>query len=119
MSRVNVTFAAVLAAQYGQGWNEGQPNLSVIQQWSKAEVNARAIALFAERLDGVRSTNGTLRYSAIRILSGRTPDRDLRCVQSSLLRVFNNLTMNSCPGMAIRSIACSTSSSVSRVRGQR
>jgi len=31
MSRVNVTFAAALAAQYGQDWNKGQPNLSVIQ----------------------------------------------------------------------------------------
>jgi len=35
----------------GQGWGPGQPNFVVIQEWNKAEVYAKTIALFAERLD--------------------------------------------------------------------
>jgi lytic murein transglycosylase len=38
--------------QRGQGWNLGQPNFAVIQEWNKAEVYAKTIALFAEKLDG-------------------------------------------------------------------
>jgi lytic murein transglycosylase len=38
--------------QRGQGWNQGQPNFAVIQEWNKAEVYAKTIALFAEKLDG-------------------------------------------------------------------
>lgn len=41
--------------QRGQGWNQGQPNFAVIQEWNKAEVYAKTIALFAEKLDGGRS----------------------------------------------------------------
>lgn len=41
--------------QRGQGWNVGQPNFEVIKQWNKAEVYARTIAAFAERLDGGKS----------------------------------------------------------------
>ena len=36
----------------GQGWGLGEPNFSVIKAWNKAEVYARTIALFAEKLDG-------------------------------------------------------------------
>ncbi len=39
--------------QRGQGWGPGQPNFSVIQQWNKAEVYAKTIALFADKLGGV------------------------------------------------------------------
>jgi lytic murein transglycosylase len=39
--------------QRGQGWGPGQPNFAVIQEWNKAEVYAKTIALFAERLAGV------------------------------------------------------------------
>jgi lytic murein transglycosylase len=37
--------------QRGQGWNQGQPNFAVIQEWNKAEVYAKTIALFAEKLN--------------------------------------------------------------------
>ena len=47
--------------QRGQGWNQGQPNFAAIQEWNKAEVYAKTIALFAEKLDGGRSIKGTLR----------------------------------------------------------
>jgi membrane-bound lytic murein transglycosylase B len=38
--------------QRGQGWGPGQPNFEVIKEWNKADVYARTIALFAERLEG-------------------------------------------------------------------
>lgn len=38
--------------QRGQGWSPGQPNFEVIKEWNKAEVYAKTIALFAEKLDG-------------------------------------------------------------------
>jgi lytic murein transglycosylase len=38
--------------QRGQGWNLGEPNFSAIKAWNKAEVYAKTIALFAEKLDG-------------------------------------------------------------------
>jgi len=41
--------------QRGQGWDQGQPNFAVIQEWNKAEVYAKTIALFADKLDGGRS----------------------------------------------------------------
>jgi lytic murein transglycosylase len=44
--------------QRGQGWDQGQPNFAVIQEWNKAEVYARTIALFADKLDGGRATKG-------------------------------------------------------------
>jgi lytic murein transglycosylase len=45
--------------QRGQGWGPGEPNFDVIKEWNKAEVYAKTIALFADRLDGGRSTKGT------------------------------------------------------------
>ncbi len=47
--------------QRGQGWDQGQPNFTVIQAWNKAEVYAKTIALFAEKLDGGRSIKGAQR----------------------------------------------------------
>jgi lytic murein transglycosylase len=41
--------------QRGQGWGPGQPNFVVIQEWNKAEVYAKTIALFADKLDGSRT----------------------------------------------------------------
>ncbi len=38
--------------QRGQGWGPGQPNFAVIQEWNKAEVYAKTIALFADKLAG-------------------------------------------------------------------
>jgi lytic murein transglycosylase len=38
--------------QKGAGWAPGQPNFAVIQQWNKADVYARTIALFATKLAG-------------------------------------------------------------------
>jgi membrane-bound lytic murein transglycosylase B len=36
----------------GQGWGPGQPNFTAIKEWNKAEVYAKTIALFAEKLNG-------------------------------------------------------------------
>ena len=47
--------------QRGQGWKQGQPNFPVIQEWNKAEVYAKTIALFAEKLDSGRSSKRTER----------------------------------------------------------
>jgi lytic murein transglycosylase len=41
--------------QRGQGWDEGQPNFAVIQEWNKAVVYAKTIALFADKLEGGRT----------------------------------------------------------------
>ena len=38
--------------QRGQGWGPGEPNFTVIQEWNKAEVYAKTIALFADKLNG-------------------------------------------------------------------
>lgn len=42
--------------QRGKGWGPGQPNFEAIKQWNKAEVYAKTIALFAEKLDGGNSS---------------------------------------------------------------
>lgn len=36
--------------QRGQGWDPGEPNFDVIKTWNKADVYARTIALFADKL---------------------------------------------------------------------
>jgi lytic murein transglycosylase len=38
--------------QRGQSWGPGQPNFEVIKEWNKADVYARTIAAFADRLEG-------------------------------------------------------------------
>jgi lytic murein transglycosylase len=38
--------------QRGQGWGPGEPNFEVIKSWNKADIYARTIALFAQKLDG-------------------------------------------------------------------
>ena len=38
--------------QRGQGWGPGEPNFEVIREWNKAEVYAKTIALFADKLNG-------------------------------------------------------------------
>ena len=38
--------------QRGAGWNPGQPNFAAIKEWNKSDNYARAIALFASKLDG-------------------------------------------------------------------
>lgn len=40
--------------QRGQGFQPGQPNFAVIEQWNQAPVYARTIAYFAERLESGR-----------------------------------------------------------------
>ena len=42
--------------QRGQGWGPGQPNFDAIKAWNKAEVYAKTIALFAEKLNGGAKT---------------------------------------------------------------
>ena len=37
--------------QRGAGWNPGQPNFAAIKEWNKSDNYARAIALFASKLD--------------------------------------------------------------------
>ncbi len=36
----------------GGGWGPGEPNFDVIKEWNKADVYARTIALFAQKLQG-------------------------------------------------------------------
>jgi len=36
--------------QRGQGWGPGEPNFAAIKEWNKAEVYAKTIAAFAQRL---------------------------------------------------------------------
>lgn len=43
--------------QRGRGWGLGEPNFETIKAWNKAEVYARTIALFAEKLDGDAPNN--------------------------------------------------------------
>jgi membrane-bound lytic murein transglycosylase B len=38
--------------QRSQGWGPGEPNFEVVKAWNKADVYARTIALFADKLDG-------------------------------------------------------------------
>lgn len=38
--------------QRGKGWGPGEPNFAAIKEWNKAEVYAKTIALFAQKLDG-------------------------------------------------------------------
>lgn len=38
--------------QRGQGWGPGEPNFEAIKSWNKADVYARTIALFAQKLNG-------------------------------------------------------------------
>ncbi len=38
--------------QRGQGWGPGEPNFDVIKEWNTAEVYAKTIALFADKLNG-------------------------------------------------------------------
>jgi lytic murein transglycosylase len=38
--------------QPGAGWNEGEPNFAAILQWNSAEIYAKTVALFADRLAG-------------------------------------------------------------------
>lgn len=38
--------------QRGKGWGPDEPNFAVIKEWNKAEVYAKTIALFAQKLDG-------------------------------------------------------------------
>lgn len=38
----------------GAGWNPGEPNFAVIQQWNKADVYSRTIAFFASKLAGAQ-----------------------------------------------------------------
>lgn len=40
--------------QPGEGWQPGQPNFQAILQWNQAEVYARTIAYFAQRLESGR-----------------------------------------------------------------
>jgi lytic murein transglycosylase len=40
----------------GQGWGPGEPNFDVIKEWNAAEVYAKTIALFADKLNGGTSS---------------------------------------------------------------
>jgi lytic murein transglycosylase len=41
--------------QRGQGWGPGEPNFAVIKEWNKAEVYAKTIAAFAQRIDATNA----------------------------------------------------------------
>jgi lytic murein transglycosylase len=59
--------------QRGQGWGPGQPNFAVIQEWNKAEVYAKTIAAFADKLDGGHSLKGVEKD-----LENKKPGREKR-----------------------------------------
>lgn len=40
----------------GQGWGPGEPNFDAIKEWNAAEVYAKTIALFADKLNGGKSS---------------------------------------------------------------
>lgn len=63
--------------QRGQGWGPGQPNFAVIRDWNKAEVYAKTIALFADKLDGGRSVKGAEKEMDIKKPGAKQP-RDKR-----------------------------------------
>jgi lytic murein transglycosylase len=42
--------------QRGAGWGPGEPNFDAIKAWNKAEVYAKTIALFADKLNGSSKT---------------------------------------------------------------
>ena len=50
--------------QPGAGWNEGEPNFAAILQWNSAEIYAKTVALFADRLAGSRPAAATARAFA-------------------------------------------------------
>ena len=41
-----------MAGSPAQGWDEGEPNFAAILQWNSAEIYAKTVALFADRLAG-------------------------------------------------------------------
>ena len=45
-------FSDYLRGFFRAGWNEGEPNFPVILQWNSAEIYAKTVALFADRLAG-------------------------------------------------------------------
>ena len=47
--------------QRGQGWGPGEANFAVIKEWNKADVYARTIALFADRLNAGRTASRAVR----------------------------------------------------------
>jgi len=55
--------------QRGKGWGPDEPNFAVIKEWNKADVYARTIALFAQKLDG----GGSAKAAEIPPTSERLP----------------------------------------------
>jgi lytic murein transglycosylase len=47
--------------QRGKGWGPGEPNFEVIKEWNKADVYARTIALFAQKLDAAHNARAAER----------------------------------------------------------
>ena len=96
--------------QRGQGWDQGQPNFAVIQEWNKAEVYAKTIALFADKLDGGRS----IKTAETEQPKKRAPSR--RCTPSARAarRKFQDQLLS--PGLAPGDfISCRTVRAGSRI----
>jgi lytic murein transglycosylase len=65
--------------QRGQGWGPGQPNFEVIKHWNKADVYARTIAAFADRLDGGRAPRAEEKSApASKAAERLTPDKRVK-----------------------------------------
>ena len=64
--------------QRGKAWGPGEPNFDVIKQWNKADVYARTIALFAQKLDGGSSSKAAERSAPEKTTAGAQPRRVLR-----------------------------------------
>jgi lytic murein transglycosylase len=61
--------------QRGQGWDPGQPNFDAIKQWNKADVYARTIALFADKLAAGRTALSTPWMQIAERISSERPAR--------------------------------------------
>jgi lytic murein transglycosylase len=66
--------------QRGQGWGPGQPNFTVIQEWNKAEVYAKTIALFADKLAAGNSGKQADAPAADKKATGK-PAKDKRAMR--------------------------------------
>lgn len=66
--------------QRGQGWGPGQPNFVVIQEWNKAEVYAKTIAAFADKLNGGKSGKQADAPAADKKSTGK-PSKDKRAMR--------------------------------------
>jgi lytic murein transglycosylase len=64
--------------QRGQAWGPGDPNFEAIKEWNKADVYARTIALFADKLNGDHASKGAEKSKPEKKAGKTKPDRRAR-----------------------------------------